>query len=269
VHHLSICAIYRNEARYLREWVAFHRLMGVERFFLYDNASTDEHEAVLRPFVEDGCVTVTPWPQVPGQMAAYEDCLRRRRDESRWIAFIDLDEFLFSPSGAVVADVLHDFDQHPGVVVNWAMFGTSGHRDPPPGLVTENYVRRSDATGWNRQTKSIVDPRRVSLFCGPHIFLFKDGTAVDERGRPLVRPTRTWTDEVSFARLRLNHYVTRSEREYVAKLARTAPDMGARGSLTTPQLARRLHVLNEVEDRTIQVHLPALRKALADRGGPT
>jgi hypothetical protein len=32
--YLSICAMYRNEAPYLREWVAFHRLMGVERFYL-------------------------------------------------------------------------------------------------------------------------------------------------------------------------------------------------------------------------------------------
>jgi len=34
---LAVTAIYRWEADYLREWVAFHRLVGVERFFLYDN----------------------------------------------------------------------------------------------------------------------------------------------------------------------------------------------------------------------------------------
>lgn len=35
--YLPICAIFKEEAPYLPEWIEFHRLMGVERFFLYDN----------------------------------------------------------------------------------------------------------------------------------------------------------------------------------------------------------------------------------------
>ena len=34
--YLSICAIYRDEAPYLVEWIEFHRLVGVEHFYLYD-----------------------------------------------------------------------------------------------------------------------------------------------------------------------------------------------------------------------------------------
>ena len=45
--YLSICAIYRDEAFYLREWLEFHRLVGVERFFLYHNLSIDDHLSVL------------------------------------------------------------------------------------------------------------------------------------------------------------------------------------------------------------------------------
>ena len=54
--YLSIAAIYRNEAPYLREWIEFHKLVGVERFFLYNNESTDDHRAVLAPYVEAGIV---------------------------------------------------------------------------------------------------------------------------------------------------------------------------------------------------------------------
>ena len=41
------------------EWIEFHRLVGVERFFLYDNGSTDDHREVLAPYVEEGIVTCT------------------------------------------------------------------------------------------------------------------------------------------------------------------------------------------------------------------
>ena len=47
--YLAICAVYRNEAPYLREWIEFHRLVGVERFFLYNNRSTDTTWAYYSP----------------------------------------------------------------------------------------------------------------------------------------------------------------------------------------------------------------------------
>ena len=38
---LAIAAIFRDEAPYLKEWIEFHRAVGVERFYLFDNLSTD------------------------------------------------------------------------------------------------------------------------------------------------------------------------------------------------------------------------------------
>ena len=71
--------------------------MGVERFFLYNNNSVDDHREVLAPYLDDGSVTIHDWPQWPAHVQTYDDCLKRHREDSRWIAFIDLDEFLFSP----------------------------------------------------------------------------------------------------------------------------------------------------------------------------
>ena len=47
--YLAICAIFRDEAPFLDEWIAFHRLMGVEHFFLYDNGSVDNPRSNSRP----------------------------------------------------------------------------------------------------------------------------------------------------------------------------------------------------------------------------
>ena len=52
--YLSVCAIYKNEARYLAEWLEFHLLAGVEHFFLYNNNSTDDHREVLAPYLRAG-----------------------------------------------------------------------------------------------------------------------------------------------------------------------------------------------------------------------
>jgi Glycosyltransferase family 92 len=259
--YLSACAIYKDEARNLREWVAFHRVVGVEHFYLYNNDSADAHLEALSPYIDEGVVEVCDWSLFPGQIQAYEDCLKKHADESRWIAFIDLDEFLFSPTGRPVPEVLRDYEEFPGVVVNWAMYGTSGHERRPPGLVIESYRRRTAETEYNRHLKSIVNPREVRSFCGPHFFVYRKGLAVGENKQPLrAGPNRT--DSVSFDRLRLNHYVTRSLEEYMRKLERPPPDVGVLKGLTPGQVKRRLEKLDQVTDESILMHLPALKREL-------
>jgi hypothetical protein len=265
--YLSICAVYRDEAPYLAEWVEFHRLVGVERFFLYDNNSADEHREALAPYVEDGSVTIHDWPHWPAQVQAYDDCLKRHREESAWIAFIDLDEFLFSPQGTPLPELLREYEEFPGVGVNWAVFGSSGHRTRPPGLVIESYVRRTGQTGINRHVKSIVNPLRVRAFCVPHFFMYDHGFAVDERRRPITGPPFSHTESVSFERLRLNHYAVKSEEEFRLKLARGPADSSTpkRDRYSEGQLARLARQYNDIEDRTIQMHLEELKEALARR----
>ena len=57
---LAICAIFRDEARYLAEWLEFHQRQGVERFYLYENNSTDDWERALAPFSD--AVELHRWP---------------------------------------------------------------------------------------------------------------------------------------------------------------------------------------------------------------
>jgi Glycosyltransferase family 92 len=270
--YLSVCAIFRDEAPYLREWIEFHRLVGVERFFLYDHGSVDDARRVLAPYVAAGVAEVLDWPAAPpAQIRAYEHFLKRHRDDSRWVAFIDLDEFLFSPTGRPVSEVLEEFEDAPGVGVNWAAFGTSGHRTRPDGLVIESYVRRTSAYRINRHIKSIVDPAQVRCFCRPGFFMFFDGETVDERHRPVGGPPFSATDTVSFELLRLNHYTTRSEEEYRRKLSRPTPDVTTfePARLEERRIAFLLRRHDEVRDETIQLYAEPLRAALGrPLGGP-
>ena len=221
---LAVCAIFRDEARYLAEWVTFHRLQGVERFYLYDNLSTDDWRSELGREIAAGIVEVRHWPDVPGQASAYEDCLRRHRTDTRWIAFIDADEFLFSPTGKPLPEVLRGFDTHPGVVVNWRVYGTNGWEHPPDGLVIDNYpLRAADDHPANRLVKSIVYPRRTLAptpwGMGSHLF-FHHGNPVGEDMLPLLRHVR---DPATADLLRINHYYAKSEVEFRRKEARPNP----------------------------------------------
>jgi hypothetical protein len=256
--YLSVCAIYRDEAPYLREWIEFHRIVGAERFFLYDNNSEDDHQKLLAPYIERGTVVLRDWPVSPnGQKAAYQHCLEEHRDDSRWIAFIDIDEFLFSPTGAPVAQLLPAYEAWPAVGVNWATYGTSGHRSKPPGPVIESYLYRSDHPEDNCWIKCIVNPLEAVRCRGPHFFFYRDGYAVDEKERPITGPM-PFTESVTFERLRINHYRTKSEEEFRARSKNAWP---LRQTVQRPDLLS-LTRLNEQYDDAILVHSDALRRAL-------
>ena len=68
---IAICAIFKDEAPYLLEWIAFHRMIGVDLFVLYDNGSTDGGAELVRQSSFAKNVTILDWPDRPGQLSAY------------------------------------------------------------------------------------------------------------------------------------------------------------------------------------------------------
>jgi Glycosyltransferase family 92 len=267
--YLAVCSMFRNEGAHLAEWIEFHRLVGVERFYLYDNESDDDSFDVLAPYIADGIVVRYERPGSAGsqidldqiKIPGFHQCIATHGAEARWIAFIDTDEFLFSPMGKPVSELLVEYERWPAVAVNSVFFGTSGHVTRPPGLVLENYTR-TVKTRTGCLVKSIVDPLRVTRCTSAHRFEYTHATAVDENGSPVP-----WhrSKSQSFERLRINHYAARSEEDLRVKYGRRA----GLGSDSSPPAGwsdwlQQAHSAG-TPDETILHYLPALREALERR----
>ena len=227
--YLSAVVIAKNEASYLVEWFEFHRLVGFQHVYFYDNGSTDDTPQVLRPYLESGYVTLIPWASydLDGriQYQAYAHALCNFGPYWRWMAFIDVDEFLFPLQSDSLRTVLAAYDDLPAIVVQWHMFGPSGHKRRPAGLVIENYTKRAPVPSFAKDAKrlskwkSIVDPTKVRAVSSPHAFTLEDGRegAYDEDRRWIVKSQQA----KSVSRiLRLNHYFTKSEEELATKMAK-------------------------------------------------
>ena len=288
--YLAVCAMFRDEAPYLAEWIAFHQLVGVEHFYLYNNNSSDDYLAALVPFVDEGLVSLCDWP-IPfhqrAQRKAYVHCLGEVRHKVRWLAFIDIDEFLFSPPNDLLSTALQDFEHWPGVVVNWQTYGSSGKKKASGEPVIERFTRRAPAN-WvrNRMVKSIVQPARTIKPAGVHHFDYADNClAVDENGNsvfyrrrsrfrkklkpwfgklgPILRhidpysATNISKKVVTVDTLRINHYPVKSLEEFRRK------------SLLKKEKQRyesidyfAYHDRNEVHDPVLMRVLPALKSRL-------
>ena len=141
-YQVSICLIFKDEAPYLKEWIEYHRLIGVDHFYLYNNNSDDNFREILEPYIANNIVTLVDFPQQYAQLAAYNDCYRKAKNESEWIGCIDTDEYINLIDSNSIKDFLHKYSSYPAVYFNWRMFGTSGHLEENHSELTiERYTQ--------------------------------------------------------------------------------------------------------------------------------
>ncbi len=255
---LSICAIMKDEGPYLIEWLEFHQLVGVERFYLYNNNSRDNTLKLISPYVNREIVVFHHWPLKRGQQVkAYIHCLENYKTESEWIAFIDLDEFLFPTEKDNLQEVLAEFIDYPAVGVNWLNFGPSGHEKQPEGLQIENYIRRSEVSyESNKHIKSIVRPEKAITPLNPHEFSYIDGLLAVTENYQQINGFMSETHSVE--KLRINHYTTRSKEDSRKKMMRGRPTTQKKRAWSHFETKHR--IFDRVKDLTIQRFIPQLKK---------
>jgi len=253
---INICAIFRNETLYLREWLEFHLLVGVEKFYLYQNNSDDDYLSLLQPYIASGVVDLTEWPMPrPSQFAAYQHCIDRLHGQPIWVAFIDCDEFLFSPVYPTVQQALDTLPQS-AIGVNWATFGSGGEQQWRNAPVIERFTWRvADSNVVNSHIKSVIRmDQNVHVGGDPHFFQVERGT-FNEKGEPIHGPFSTHSSSI----LRINHYCSKSYEEWVERSKLGKPD---RPGLEIDPIWYYGRQAMEVDDRDIQRFLPQLKERL-------
>lgn len=218
-YYLSVCAIAKNEGAYFQEWIEWYRKMGVDKFYIYDNESEDNTKEVLQPYIDSGIVDYTFFPGKKRQLAAYDDCFERHRTETRWLAVLDLDEFVVPIKDKTIPEFLHRMEKFSVVEINWLVYGSGGARTREPGGVMERFHCHSlPEHRLNTHVKSIVDPRRVCTMTGCHEAARISGKAADSHGNPLKKGFRDRVPQQDV--IRINHYAVKSYEEFLGKRAR-------------------------------------------------
>ena len=243
---LAICAQFRDEAVFLDEWLTFHISQGVQHFYLFDHQSSDHFRQVLKPWRRAGIVSLGRVGNRT-QEKLNTDCVRRVRGKVSWLAFIDIDEFLYSPTGTPLPETLETFAESAGVFVFWKLFGSEGKEGPGARGVLETFTRglgtpvdsrgakaqlsnwetirgQSLLTGSPIQGKSVVRPDHIREM-GVHCPVQWSGHVVDERGNPVlgeinVKSRYTSTLKPTREILAINHYWSRGTRNLSPKFAK-------------------------------------------------
>ena len=227
-YNIAIAAIFKGEDQYLREWIEFHRIVGVEHFFLYDNGDSESSRNILKPYTEAGIVTYIPFPEfdekilrssygrrnfsrLSMQNLAMGDCVINYSSRFRWLLKIDIDEFLYPlPPHETLPEVfsLLDSEKIKGMAFRASRFGPSGQEKNSSLPVIERFTKRYPDydCNWKVAGKSSCIDSSAGYHTCHHFFYRFD---------PLKKEL---TDAVTSKYVHLNHYYIKSREEYLAKI---------------------------------------------------
>jgi hypothetical protein len=203
----------RENIAYVKEWLVYHALLGFEHFYLYDNSGSigrdgstpttnkyginffdrttefsdadiaDRLEAIIADVGLD--VTHLKWQPTDrhgrihyGYDESVRHCVRTYGRRTEWIAFLDMDEFLFSPCDIHLPTALGDLRRAGcGRVVVFQKkfldrFCTSGQ------YVTDIYdcIDGIDTSNWAPKNLVRVDDLILGELAGMHHMPVRRGT---------------------------------------------------------------------------------------------
>lgn len=268
---IAIGAYFRNEGPYLKEWIEYHRLIGVDHFYLWNNLSSDEYVDVLQPYIDLGIVELFDVPvesrdfamHLSLQSEAMVKTCRLAEGRYSWVVLIDIDEFVVPIASDSLKTILEEYEAFAGVWANWICFGTSSiSRIPSNKLMIEMLTKRALLNHThNLYYKWILKPESLREMVNIHIPIFYPGFfGVSPEKEPVNGIIALYP---CIDKLRINHYWARDEEYfYRVKAPRRAGWIGSRES----EFVKLNQEFNAEEDEAILRFVAPLREAVF---GPT
>ena len=233
-YNTSVCLLIKDENDFLEEWLDNYWDIGVEHFYIYDNKSkvpvVETISKIKNGFYVDKCDVILFTEYKHMQYDCYENCLINYGQESRWIGFLDTDEFVeFTNETTDIKEFLKEFESDLAVWIPWDTYGANGHVERPIGGMRENY------------TKSVINPyglwgkifvqtaliQRMYVHGADSVGYYypiitqEHGLLYEEYGKLFNRMNNS--DNI-YPRVKINHYMTRSYQDWVEKMSRGTSD---------------------------------------------
>ena len=189
---LVLVCMFRDENLYLKEFLDYYILQGVDHFYLYDNENPESTKAILEPYIRCKYVTLIEWKdsvidtvpksqqrtrwndykQLSTQNLAFYDFMTRFKKDCQYVLKCDIDEFVYPALGykSVRSVLKKEFDKRStrGIWIPRRDFGSSGHITKPDGLVIENYTKAAKETSHSKSIGNSTFIKKPSY--GAHSF---------------------------------------------------------------------------------------------------
>lgn len=249
MHYLTIATCIKGEDDYIDDYILIHQKLGCEHFIFLDR----DGENLTNKFKGRSDITVIRYPEPHRHHESHGIIIKNFQGFSRWIAFLDCDQVLFSPINEDVRITLQEYERYAQLQPVWQSFGSNGHTKKTSGSVYERFTKRAkDDAGINNHTQGIADVSRCQPITphDPHRVMVKPGEiSVDENHRsvgdtPHISPH-------SQNKIFVAHYITKSQEEWDYKNRKGRADIPGQ-KMPYDHFQQHNAYMNEIEDTRIK-----------------
>lgn len=224
-----ICAIVKNEQRFIKEWVEYYLNIGFDKLYIYEDYDSKSHYNQISEYIENKFVELVnisesnlPIPKrgvisTGGQSTQrilykwfFNQC-KTGKIEADWIGFFDVDEFMMFEDGWNLELLEQDFDNYAGILLSWRLYGANKHIKRPKGNVVDNYTSYMPDGflldgHFAVNVKSLVNVKKCSGLNTIHVF--KECQLTNHSNDKILSFQKAW----------LNHYYTKSWEDYLDRI---------------------------------------------------
>jgi hypothetical protein len=229
---VALVCIAKNEDNYIQEWIDYHKKIGFDDIFIYQNnwrSSIEESNVIKIEFDGDNM-----------QINAYNHFIVTNNLNYDWVAFFDVDEFLVLKKHKNISDFLSEYTEFQSIGINWVLFGDNGLNSVDGEYsVIKRFTKRQ--IGVNQHIKSIVKlNKNLTMTVHAPSCFWVDPNKNENRG------VFNHNGDDSIAQI--NHYFTKTKDEFFEKCSRGRADTPKHITRTIKEFEP--HNLNEIEDLT-------------------
>jgi len=221
-----------NEERYIGEWIEYHTWLGVDRFYLFDDDSTDNSVAIATSHPRVFLINNLNSSSIRVHWQTYSWCYDTFRNDKVWILQNDIDEFLLAPSP--LSEYLKTLES-PVLRIPRLFFGSNGHIKYDPDYVVSRFTTRRPEVGfrypeeWRGQCKNAPEKTLAKvMYLSSAVYLDEDLHHIGPHGKGInANPDyaqlsstkrKGSTGSTKAHELLLHHYVTKSREEMIMKM---------------------------------------------------
>lgn len=173
---VAVCAIAKNENRYIVEWVNWYKKLGFSKICIFDNNDLED-ECIKDVLNEDDIVEINETYINKNDKFYQSECYTKFYNEHKtlydWILFCDIDEFLVLERHKTIQEFLSSnkkFDNFDAIAICWKIYDDNDLIYYDDRAVVERFTHPSQSTKNNSQIKSLIRCMQK------HLKIFAHGT---------------------------------------------------------------------------------------------
>lgn len=223
----SVCAIIKNEHKYLKEWIEYYLQLGFDEVCLGEDFDSKSHQHIVDEINSDKVKLIKLSEVMPDnscnkcslQIRWYDTYFQDNKNKFDWIAFFDIDEFLVLEK-ETLQEFLSDYEMYEGVSLAWKYYNASGHIKTPMGNVMDSYTTYLEEAPSDCQVKTIVNCHKAKKIIFMHasthncVDVFKNFSFKSSLLGCKMANKNYWK------RAWINHYFTKSWEDWVQRMIR-------------------------------------------------